>query len=270
MLADAERAVALEPPGSRWQSMASLLLGVARWVTGAPDDAVLWLESAHRFGTADQRPGAVSALGQLAWLAARREDWVMAEACTRQATELIRTAGLQEYMPSLITYLVNARVALQHDEPDQAIAWMRSARRLYLSPSPAAFPWLAVQAAVTLGHLQLELGDDQAARVRLAEARAHVRRLRPAGVLADLVDGLARAVALAEHHADAEDRAHLTAAQVRVLRLLASHLSLAQIGDELSVTRNTVKGHVAAIYRKLGAANRAEAVRRGHDQGLLD
>jgi LuxR family transcriptional regulator, maltose regulon positive regulatory protein len=270
MLADAERGVALEPPGSRWQSQASLLLGVALWVTGATEDAVRWLESAQRFGTENQRPGAVSALGQLAWLAAQRGDWGMAESCAGQSTDLIRAAGLQEDISALLTYLVNARVALQREEPDRAVAWLRSARRLYVSRSPAAFPWLAVQVAVTLGHVQLDLGDEQGARVRLAEARGHVRPLRPAGVLGGLVEGLARAVALAEHRTGAEERAHLTAAEVRVLRLLASHLSLAQIADELVVTRNTVKGHAAAVYRKLGAANRADAVRLGHEQGLLE
>ena len=270
MLRDAERAVALESPGSRWQSMAALLLGVARWLTGAADEAIHWLESAQRFGTADQAPGSVTALGQLAWLAAERGDWAMAESCARQSTELIGEADLQTYMPSLITYLVNARVALQRDEPDEAIAWMRSARRLYVSPSPVAFPWLAVQAAVTLGHLQLQLGDEQGARARLGEARGHLRRLRSAGVLGDLVEALATAVAVAEQHADAEDRAHLTAAEERVLRLLATHLSLARIGDELVVTRNTVKGHVAAIFRKLGVGNRADAVRVGREQGLID
>src|SRR4051794_18304825 len=61
----------------------------------------------------------------------------------------------------------------------------------------------------------------------------------------------------------------LTAAEVRVLAWLPTHLSLQQIADEMVVSRNTVKGQVAAIYRKLGAAGRDEAVRYARAGGLL-
>jgi LuxR family maltose regulon positive regulatory protein len=62
----------------------------------------------------------------------------------------------------------------------------------------------------------------------------------------------------------------LTRAELRVLALLPTHLSLAQIGDELVISRNTVKSQVAAIYRKLDAVNRGDAVRRAREAGLLD
>jgi DNA-binding CsgD family transcriptional regulator len=61
----------------------------------------------------------------------------------------------------------------------------------------------------------------------------------------------------------------LTAAEVRVLAWLPTHLSLQQIADELVVSRNTVKCQAAAIYRKLGAAGRDEAVRYARATGLL-
>jgi LuxR family maltose regulon positive regulatory protein len=269
MLADARRAVALEPAGSRWHSMASLLLGVACWLNGSFEDAVPWLESAQQFGTASQGPGAASALAQLAWLSAQREDWPMAQACADDSTEHLLAGGLQGYMPSLLSYLVNARVALHRGHADQATIWTRQALDLYVWPSPVAFPWLAIQAAVTLGRLQLELGDPRAATARLAEARAELRLLRPPGVLAGLVEELARELADAQGHPE-PDGESLTAAELRVLRLLPSHLSLAQIADELVVSRNTVKGHVAAIYRKLGVGHRTEAVHRALGAGLLE
>jgi LuxR family maltose regulon positive regulatory protein len=53
------------------------------------------------------------------------------------------------------------------------------------------------------------------------------------------------------------------------VRLLPTHLSLGEIGDRLHITRNTVKGHVAAVYRKLQASNRAEVVVRARELGLL-
>jgi hypothetical protein len=44
-------------------------------------------------------------------------------------------------------------------------------------PSPAAFPWLATQVALTLGHILLDLGDLAAARFRAEEARRHLTHL---------------------------------------------------------------------------------------------
>ena len=52
----------------------------------------------------------------------------------------------------------------------------------------------------------------------------------------------------------------LTAAEMRVLRYLPTHLSFEAIADELIVSRNTVKTQAIAAYRKLGVSSRAEAV----------
>jgi ATP/maltotriose-dependent transcriptional regulator MalT len=50
-----------------------------------------------------------------------------------------------------------------------------------------------------------------------------------------------------------------------MLRLLASKLSLREIAAELYVSFNTVKTHTRAIFPKLGAASRAEAVERARE-----
>jgi LuxR family maltose regulon positive regulatory protein len=59
-------------------------------------------------------------------------------------------------------------------------------------------------------------------------------------------------------------------AELAVLRLLPSDLSMRQIGAELFLSPNTVHTHTRAIYRKLGVASRAEAVARASTRGLLD
>ena len=61
----------------------------------------------------------------------------------------------------------------------------------------------------------------------------------------------------------------LSAAEMRVLQLLPTHLSLGEIGDELYTSRSTVKTQVASVYRKLQCTRRAEAVGRGRELGLL-
>ena len=46
-----------------------------------------------------------------------------------------------------------------------------------------------------------------------------------------------------------------------MLELLPTHLTEAQMADQLFVSRNTVKTHLKGVYRKLGVASRADAVR---------
>jgi LuxR family maltose regulon positive regulatory protein len=61
----------------------------------------------------------------------------------------------------------------------------------------------------------------------------------------------------------------LTGREQTVLGLLPSGLSAREIGDELGISRDTVKTHTKRIYQKLGVSNRRSAVRRGRELGLL-
>ena len=61
----------------------------------------------------------------------------------------------------------------------------------------------------------------------------------------------------------------LTAAELRLLPLLSTHLTFDEIGDRLSIKRTTVKTHTRAIYRKFGVPSRRAAVSRMHELGLL-
>ena len=53
-----------------------------------------------------------------------------------------------------------------------------------------------------------------------------------------------------------------------MLRLLAGDLSQREIGDELFLSRNTVKTHISNLYRKLGVSSREAAVRQANAVGL--
>ena len=61
----------------------------------------------------------------------------------------------------------------------------------------------------------------------------------------------------------------LTERESEILVLLADGLGVAQIARQLFISESTAKTHISRIYEKLGAANRAQAVMRGVQQGLL-
>ena len=62
----------------------------------------------------------------------------------------------------------------------------------------------------------------------------------------------------------------LTAAELRLLPLLSTHLTLPEISQELFLSHNTIKSHVQMIYRKLGADSRSHAVAQARAVGLLE
>lgn len=61
----------------------------------------------------------------------------------------------------------------------------------------------------------------------------------------------------------------LSPREIEVLTFLRSGYSNLEIGRTLGITERTVKAHVAALLEKLQAADRAEAVARGFDLGIL-
>lgn len=61
----------------------------------------------------------------------------------------------------------------------------------------------------------------------------------------------------------------LTEREVSILSWLTTTMTMAEIATELYVSTNTVKTHVAAIYRKLEATNRREAIARGRQLHLI-
>jgi DNA-binding NarL/FixJ family response regulator len=62
--------------------------------------------------------------------------------------------------------------------------------------------------------------------------------------------------------------APLSEREREVLSLLATGATNREIADSLYLSPHTVKEHTSALYRKLGARNRAEAVQRAERLGL--
>jgi DNA-binding NarL/FixJ family response regulator len=71
---------------------------------------------------------------------------------------------------------------------------------------------------------------------------------------------------LAEHSAEES----LSAAEVRVLRLIAEGHSNKEIAAQLSMTEDAVKGQVRSILSKLGASDRTHAAMIGLKRGIIE
>ena len=67
---------------------------------------------------------------------------------------------------------------------------------------------------------------------------------------------------------DASDQI-LTPREIEVLGMIAEGLGNKEIAFRLGISDHTVKFHISSIFGKLGAANRAEAVALGIQQGLI-
>ncbi len=74
----------------------------------------------------------------------------------------------------------------------------------------------------------------------------------------------------AERGPGAPGASALTAAELRLLPLLSTHLSIPQIAAEMSLSPNTVKSQAYSLYRKLGASTRSQAVARSRELALLE
>jgi LuxR family transcriptional regulator, maltose regulon positive regulatory protein len=61
----------------------------------------------------------------------------------------------------------------------------------------------------------------------------------------------------------------LTSSELAVLRFLPSHMTNQEIAEALFLSINTVKTHLRSAYRKLGVANRRQAIARGRRLDLL-
>ena len=71
---------------------------------------------------------------------------------------------------------------------------------------------------------------------------------------------------VADHLADDS----LTAREIEVLRLIAAGSANKLVADKLSITEETVKGHVKSILSKLGVNDRTHAVTVGLKRGIIE
>jgi LuxR family maltose regulon positive regulatory protein len=266
---DVEAALAELAADNPWRPTALLLRGVARALQGDGDAADRALAAAaDAAATAGATATRLVAIGERSLLAAARDDPVMAATLALEARELLAQGALADYPSGALAHAVAARALLRQGRWGDARGELAAAERLATSLTHAE-PWLAVQTRLVLGDAYVTLRDRNAAYAQLAEGEK-LLELRPhLGALVGQIDGLRRQIEeLPEPRGS--HRAGLTGAELRLLPLLATHLSFREIGDQLYVSRNTVKTQAISVYRKLGVSSRSAAIGQASELGLLE
>jgi LuxR family maltose regulon positive regulatory protein len=256
MATAAELARTALPAESRWGAMADLMAGVAAHLAGDRDAAHQALSDGARGAAVWNVPLVqILSLAQLALLAAADDDWPTARILASQARAGVDRAGLIARPSIALAMAVSAYVNAADQRRSEALADAAAARAL-LARMRGFGAWFEVETAAALAAAGAELNEPIIASQFLAAARLRLADLPDAPMLAAWLEEIAAAVA----RRSASGLADLTPAELRVLRMLPSHLSFRQIADELIVSPNTVKTQVRSAYLKLGVSSRHEAV----------
>jgi LuxR family maltose regulon positive regulatory protein len=160
-----------------------------------------------------------------------------------------------------------ARLAVHRGDLDDADRQLTRAMRARPSCT-YVLPIHAVRARLQLAQVYSSRGEQATARHLMREVDEVLLRRPALGALVDQVAKVRQTVA-ANAQVGATGAAPLTAAELRLLPYLQTHLTIAEIGKRLFVSRNTVSSEVASIYRKLGVSSRNAAVEQATSIGLL-
>ncbi len=205
-----------------------------------------------------------SALAVLALTAADEDDVALAERYAREAVGWAEAHGHGDALACHLAYLALGEALRLRGALDQADEQLVVAAR-----TTARLPTSVYHASTLVFEAQLALSrrDLAQARARAAAARAIVDRYADVGTLAERLE---RVDATLQRRSDDELRgSQPTGAELRVLRLLPSDLTLAQIAEELFLSVHTVKSHVRRLYRRLGATTREQAIDAARARELI-
>ncbi|MFJ9567187.1 LuxR C-terminal-related transcriptional regulator [Streptomyces fuscichromogenes] len=255
-------------PLTSWRALAGTARGAALLWTGRYEEAEALLGEATRDAhAAGHGLALVRALGLrslCALLAGRREP---ARVLNDEALQESAAAGLDRHFVSMPAQVGRAWLLLQEtrlDEAEQALAAAEAT--LTGPPRTEGEPHLHALRHFARSRLASARCDTNAARRARAAAERAAAGCESPGILTELLaraDGAVAVPPAAPHPQD------LSTGERRVLRALCGSLTLREIASELYVSHNTVKTQVRAIFRKLDAHDRSEAVARARECGVL-
>jgi LuxR family maltose regulon positive regulatory protein len=262
------RALELAGPESlQFWWMAQSALGHTLYLSGRAAETRPQLEElVRRVPAAAQPVAVVLALAVLSLLAGDQDDDRTAMALARRAATTADAQGLSAEPMCGIAYAALGRALARQGELAEAEAQLGRALE------PVEIDSMVGQRAfalLLLAPVRRGRGDLAGARVLVMQARELIERFTdPGSLLPALLEHTEQTLASAPR-GRVEAAAPLTERELVVLQLLPTQLSTREISRELSVSVTTIRSQVQAIYRKLQASTRAEAVAHARQLGLL-
>ena len=250
-----------------WHHVSLLIRGMALIWTEDIDHADDLLRrasvEANRIGAP---PTASLALALRAGIAIEEGHHDEADEVASRAVSLVRDNGLEGSATSYLPLVVHARCATNRGNIEEAERLLAEASTLRPLLSKAT-PGLSVHGLLETAKAAIGVADFTGARHLLREAQDILHVQPDLGTLTVLFHELRDR--LASLPLGGMGASSLSNAELRVLPLLATHLSFPEIGDRLFVSRHTVKTQAISIYRKLDVSSRSQAVTRAREIGLL-
>ena len=192
-----------------------------------------------------------------------------AETLVRLADSEVKRTLSDAHFVAMFPALAQARFAAARADWANALPAARAAIELAERGAGRAELCAALLTAAMISRRYAPSGEgDQDGSRWLARARAVLKECQdPGAVLHAWLATEQRARQAAQPARGAVEP--LTEREYAIVRLLPGPMSQRQLASTLFVTPNTLKTHLRAIYRKLGAESRGEAVIRAREQGLL-
>jgi LuxR family maltose regulon positive regulatory protein len=263
-------ALAEHAAGSPYRAIAAHLEATARRLGGDVVGARQRADEAVRYGTLNLVPGQLHGLAERARIELGEGMLDEAQRSVDAAIDLIESHSWAHRPAFGLVYSIAALVHLRCGRAEPADRERQHARAL-LQRLEDVTPLHVLESLLELADAAVHLGDRDVAIELLDEAGRRLRWILDAGVLFErrqqLEATVARGVRVTEVGAPTQQ---LSPAELRVLDWLPTHLTFAEIAEELFVSRNTAKTHALAIYRKLGATSRGAAVKEAQALGLLE
>jgi LuxR family maltose regulon positive regulatory protein len=269
MRADADEAARKFAAANFVPGVTPLLQGTARVLCGDLDGGDAFFAEALSLEEERGSPDITAlTLCERSLVAMARHQWNQAGAFASRAHAHLRQAGVEDSYAAALTSAVRARVAVHRGDVPAARRELVDALRLRPLMTYAHPHW-AVQLRIALIRVHLVLNDLAGARTLIVEIEEILKRRPDLGTLVGEADALQARLAR-ERGRSVPGASAVTAAELRLLPLLSTHLSAPEIAGELFLSLHTIKAQMRSIYRKLDVTSRNQAVTRARELGLLE
>jgi LuxR family transcriptional regulator, maltose regulon positive regulatory protein len=267
ILAAARRAVELETDTQTpHYAIAHVSLGHGLYLQGDLDQASIPLRVAS---LSDRAPGVVRVLSLSleSFVETARGDLGRARDCAELAMDIVDAHGLRASPHASLAFAALGQAQASAGKLDDALETLEVGLAIRRQTT-AQGVWGPIHHLLITARVAAQSGRPELARELMTELSSRMGRYTDGmSVMHARVAEVQRL--LSDDVADARFEEPLTGRELDVLRLLQGDLVLNDIALQLYLSSNTVKTHARAVYRKLGAHSRAEAVQIARRQSLI-